>query len=159
MLMMIETDDLQIVVLMVDILLLVLDVHMIMSMVYMMLCVKCKCLVGDYLVVVSLLKFLHRLSLPAACISFFRILRAASMKSGAKGASGKGAWKGAMPLQPVQGGVKRPTPMPAQGGGQPKDLSPATVAEITTHMWTTEMAKMYKEQADWAGLVELLIPS
>ena len=46
-----------------------------------------------------------------------------------------------------------------EGGGQPKDLSPATVAEITTHTWTTEMAKMYKEQADWAGLVELLIPS
>ena len=41
-----------------------------------------------------------------------------------------------------------------EGGDQPNDLSPATVAEITAHTWTTEMAKMYKEQADWAGLVK-----
>lgn len=41
-----------------------------------------------------------------------------------------------------------------EGGDGANNLLPATVGDITNHAWTTEMAKAYKEQADWTGPVE-----
>jgi len=58
------------------------------------------------------------------------------MKGGAKGVGGKGVWKGAMPLQPPQGGVKRPATAPAQGLGQVK-MAKAGEAEPAIIVFST----------------------